>query len=555
VPDFHRLDPVADDVFLRAGVADPLSRVAFRPTNTVVRCATCGLVSLRETWEAVGGCPNGHAASAPWDPRAALLAAGDGSVGRTPPPVAAAVPAREPLRVEEPRKRPAWLLPLLGVLGVALLLIAGIFLSRLLTNNDPVEVVEGGPAQTGPRAVAALAGEIEGMLDDTDYRGPDGRYQDLYTFAADSSGRVLSFVVESEDFFPDLVVELPDGSRVESETLSSEAGDGVGTGLRRVAVRNLRGPGLYRVFLTTRQPQATGAYVLRIAQEDPVRTLTANASAFAAELGAFSQQVDGFYRDTYQFRGAAGREHVITVRSSAFAPTVLVTGSPAAERGESGRAGGSITYTVTPDRSGTHTVVVSSRERAKRGAYTVQLAVEAPPPQAEGPAEATAPAAGALRPNAAPLRDSLATGDSRAYTFRGRVGDRVTLDLRSEGFTPTLVLVGPDGQRTPAEPDGDRARVRATLTSEGTYRVLVGSAGGGGLFSVSLGQQAAVTAAPIPRLPGQGLPARPATPPSDTPTDPPGDYQPQPIGDDGRQQPGDRVPGDPNTPFLPYLPE
>jgi hypothetical protein len=341
--------------------------------------------------------------------------------------------------------------------------------------------------------------------------------------------------VTSEDFFPDLVVELPDGSRVESETLSSDSEDGIQTGIRRVAVRNLRGPGLYRVFLSTRQPQATGAYVLEIRQEQPMRTLVPNATPFAAELGTFSQQAEGFYRDTYQFQGVSGREHTVTVRSSAFAPAVTVTGSGGATRGETGRAGGSITYTFTPDRSGLHTVVVTSRDRAKKGAYTVQLTVEAPP-RVETPTETPdVVTSSTLRPNAAPLRDSLAVGQSRAYSFRGRIGDRVTLDLRSEGFTPTLVLVGPDGQRIPAEPDGDRARVRSTLTTEGTYRVLVGTMGeADGAFSLSLGQQAAVTAAPIPRLPGQGAPRpTPPNPQGTPPTDPPGDYRPQPIGNDG----------------------
>ena len=42
-------------------------------------CATCGLVSLRETWEACGGCPNGHAAAAPWNASEAARASGDGA--------------------------------------------------------------------------------------------------------------------------------------------------------------------------------------------------------------------------------------------------------------------------------------------------------------------------------------------------------------------------------------------------------------------------------------------------------------------------------------------
>ena len=117
------------------------------------------------------------------------------------------------------------------------------------------------------------------------------------------------------------------------------------------------------------------------------------------------------------------------------------------------------------------------------------------------------------------MRDSLAIGATKAYRIRGQIGDRVTLDIRTDGFTPTLFIVGPDGQRTPAEPDGDRARLRLTLPSTGAYRVVVGSqTDGEGEFTLSLEQEAAVEAAPIPRLPGgepaQQAPRAPAPPPA-----------------------------------------
>ena len=138
------------------------------------------------------------------------------------------------------------------------------------------------------------------------------------------------------------------------------------TGTRIVAVTGLRGPGLYRVLLASRLPGQTGAYALRIVSEEPVRPLSPNGSAVRAELGAFSQQVEGFYRDRYRFSGAEGREHTITVRSSAFAPVVQLQGPGGAVRGETGRAGGVVTFVFTPSRSGTHTLVVSFIETLNR---------------------------------------------------------------------------------------------------------------------------------------------------------------------------------------------
>ncbi|MEM6289085.1 MAG: hypothetical protein AAF845_18250, partial [Bacteroidota bacterium] len=138
--EFHRLDATDDAYFLRARVTDPRTGVAFLPTNSVVLCETCGLVSLRETWEALGGCPNGHTTPAAWSARAAL-AAGDGASGATPAATAAAsaataatATAQRPAASPRPEAegRPAWLTALLAVLGIAALVVGGIFAAGLL---------------------------------------------------------------------------------------------------------------------------------------------------------------------------------------------------------------------------------------------------------------------------------------------------------------------------------------------------------------------------------------------------------------------------------------
>ena len=493
--EFHRLDASADARFLRARVADPLTRTPFKPANSVVLCKTCGLVSLRETWEALGGCPNGHGTPAVWDPVAAL-GAGDGAATPVPRPARAPAPA--------PPARNRWLTPLLVAIGVVGLAVLGVVVFGALNRDEPetAEPVAAVPAEsTGPTAVSLTeAGLTEGTLADGDYADGAGRYQDLYTFAADSSGKVLTFRVSSEDFFPDLVVQTPDGERVEAETVESDDD----TGVRVVSVGDLRDPGLYRILITSRLPAVSGSYALRVRSENPSRSLTPGGSAVRAELGKFSERADGFFRDRYQFSGTQGREHTITVRTSAFAPTVALTGPGGAVRGQTGRTGGGVTYVFTPTASGTHTLVVSSQSRDQTGAYSVQLAVEAEEVVERAPVE-RAPTGPALRPNGS-ASDSLASGASRTYTVRGRIGDRVFLEVRADGFTPSLVLIGPDGTRTAASPDGDRARVRYTLPSAGTYRVVVGAASGAGAYRVSLEQQAAVAAEDIPRLPGANTP-------------------------------------------------
>ena len=521
---FHRLDAEADRVFLDEALVDPLTRVAFRPTNHVVRCRTCGLVVLRETWEGVGGCPNGHATPDRWDPRQA--AQGDGQLGAVPvaTPVAAAAPA--PAVAAAPAaRRPAWLLPA-AVLGLAALVAVGIALSRDREDAPPPPApVEAGP--TAPTAIAATAGETAGTLGEGDFRTAEGFFQDLYTFEADSSGRLLTFTLASSAFPPDLVVTTPEGDRVEAEQLSAVVDEDAPTTtvVRRLRVADLRGPGTYRVLVSSRQPLATGAYTLDIAQAQPVQTLTAGAPAFAAELGK-GVRVDGSFQDAYSFRGVEGREHTLTVVSSAFAPSVSFDGGL---RAETGRGGDRVTYTFTPTRTGSYRAIVTSRDRGKTGAYTVRLEVAPAPPEPAAERPPAPSAAGVLRAGGAPVRDSLAAGQSRAYTLRGRIGDRVVIEARADGFTPTLVLIGPDGSRESGPGDGDRARVRATLPTEGTYRLILGGSAAGA-FSLSLEQRAAPTSDNIPRMPGQDLPPRPEPP---APAPPPQDQNdpPQPVGD------------------------
>ena len=515
MPEFHRLDADADARFLQARVSDPLTGVRFRPTNSVVMCRTCGLVSLRETWEALGGCPNGHTAPRPWS-EAAALGAGDGAAGTPPRPA--------PARVEPEKRR--WWVPVLVALAVAALLVAGVVAGGLLRDDDvPVEPEEA-PVVTAPSGPAAVAlaepGLVEGLLAEGDATDDAGRYRDVYTFAADSSGQVLSFTVTAGDFYPDVVVETPDGERVPAELVSEDPD----TGDRVVAATDLRGPGLYRVRVSSRQPGETGAYGLRLRAELPVRPLSAGGSAARAELGEFSERADGFFRDRYRFSGVEGREHTVTVRSSAFAPVVQVTGpNGAAVRGETGRAGGVVTFVFNPAASGTHTLLVSSQSQGQTGAYSAQLAV-GPEPRAAAPPEVTS--RGVLRGDGRAVTDSLAAGDTRSYTVAGRVGDRIQLEVRTDGFTPSLTVVGPDGTRTPAAPDGDRARLRLTLPTAGTYRVLVGATDGGGVARVTLEQQAAVSADDIPRLPGAEDRPPPDAPPETDGGDPPVDDRERP---------------------------
>ena len=336
---FHRLDADADREFLARGETDPFTGTPFRPTNVVVK-AEDGTVLLRETWEALGGRYAGSTKTLPWG-----TSAGDGAA--TPPLArsdAAAVtagaaagaatgaatlpkPARQhappptpmPDHVRERRPKRPWLLPVLAVVGVALVLIVGLLVMSGLRDDDPVEtpIVET-EEPDAPEVVTVQAGVIEGALADGDAER-NGRFEDRYAFVADSSGRVLEFALVSDDFRPDLVVRGPDGQQYEARPVGDE-----GT---RVVVGDLRGPGRFEIVVTSREPAGEGSYSLAIRQETPITTLRADGQTVRATLGERSVLVDGFFRDTYEFPVEAEREYTLAVASSAFDVVTTLTAS------------------------------------------------------------------------------------------------------------------------------------------------------------------------------------------------------------------------------------
>ena len=515
---YHRLDAEADREFLARGETDPFTGVAFRPSNVVVMTGD-GTVLLRESWEALGERYEGSAETLAW-------ASGDGATTAPPTPEAprtaraplpapprqhAPPPKPMPDHVRERRAKHPWLLPLLGVLAVALVLVVALLIASRMGGPEPVEpVVVEQETPDAPAVFAIEEGVTEGSLAEGDARGSGDRYEDRYAFAADSSGRVLTFVLASDDFRPDLVVVGPDGQRYEAEA-SGEDGE-------RVVVSNLRGPGTFRLLVTSREPAGEGDYSIRVRQETPIRQLAADGRPVTATLGERSERVDGFFRDTYEFPVEAEREYTLTLASAVFEPVPTLTGSRGA-RIQTQKEGNALTFTPTED--GRYRLVVSSREKGKRGAYTLQLRAGAKA------AEEAPVAARTLVPNASPARDSLAAGEQKTYTFAGRVGDRVRVDARALGFSPSLVLVGPDGRRMPGQTSDERASVSETLASEGTYRVVVSGGEGSGLFQLSMEKSEAPRAADIPRLPGVDTPPAPAPAPRQGE-----DYRPQPLGGD-----------------------
>src|SRR5947199_30360 len=206
-------------------------------------------------------------------------------------------------------------------------------------------------------------------------------------------------------------------------------------------------------------------------------TLLAQAGAPIVHRGALAsgdQQLhSGEYYDSYEFQGRAGQRVVFDLTSTAFDPYLMVI-APSGHRDENDDYRGSNTRSrleLALEETGTYRVVVTSYTKDETGAYELRIGPG-------GPA--------AAEPGVRTESGRLAAGDATlrtgeyvdAYTFDGRPGQRVTVDVESNDFDTYLMLIPPRGDRwenDDVEGKPHHSVIEADLTEPGQYRVAVTS--------------------------------------------------------------------------------
>jgi hypothetical protein len=192
--------------------------------------------------------------------------------------------------------------------------------------------------------------------------------------------------------------------------------------------------------------------------------------------GDDSRLRSGEYYDRYTFEGRAGQRMVFDLRATGFDPYLIVI-APSEDQKENDDFEGSSSHSrleLTLEETGTYRVVVTSYKKDETGSYELRI---------EGGGAAAAAATGS-----GPRVESgrLASGDrtlssgeyADEYTFEGRRGQRVTVDLRSNEFDPYLIVRPPQGDQTDNddhEGDAHRSLVSLELPVDGTYKVIVTS--------------------------------------------------------------------------------
>ncbi|UCC73192.1 MAG: caspase family protein [Gemmatimonadota bacterium] len=324
----------------------------------------------------------------------------------------------------------------------------------------------------GALATPVVAGgatqSYQGRLEMGDARLDSKEYYDTYPFQG-SAGDAVVVDLSSFEFDPYLILKSPSGERSEND-------DYEGSTSRSRIEEVLDESGEWSVLVTSFQASETGAYELSIttAAAGAVATAAAGGRTERGTLASGdSELASGEYYDSFDLSGSAGEYFIIDLRSRDFDPYLIFI-APSGEQFENDDHEGDATRSQVAmqlPEGGGYRVLVTSYKPGESGSYTLTI----------GRGGAVAAAAGPRVEHGA-----LASGDQTlssgeyadGYTFEGRPGQRVRLDVSSSEFDTYLMLIDPAGGQ--AENDdfeglAGHSVIESDITEAGTHRVVVTS--------------------------------------------------------------------------------
>lgn len=379
-------------------------------------------------------------------------------------------------------------------------------------------------APLAARGTIAIGQTQNGRLERGDQQLPAGEFADSYSLSG-TRGQRIDIRLEGTGFDPYVAISGPNSF----SAYNDDDMDATTTTTNSHLVVTLPADGAYQIVATSFRSGETGSYRLSVAS---TTTVTAGAGAsIAAQPVSIGRATPGTlaagddtlqtgeFVDRYTFTGQRGQRVAVDMTSTAFDTYVqLVAPSGRQEENDDAAQGSTnsrIETVLTED--GAYTVLATSFERAMTGAYQVtigglntgarQSAV------AQGAPAQAAPAGSGLTPGTA-VNGQLAQGDPTLpsgefldrYSFTGRRGQVVTVEMQSTAMDPYLIVSAPSGaqQENDDATTGERnSRVTWVLPEDGAYTVMATSyrPGETGAYAVRLALgagQIAANPAPVP---------------------------------------------------------
>jgi serine protease Do len=217
-----------------------------------------------------------------------------------------------------------------------------------------------------------------------------------------------------------------------------------------------------------------------VPDDTPPKQLALNGSVVSGRLDRGSNvfPVDNSFFDLYTFEGRAGQRVQIDMTSREIDSYLILIDPNGNEVTQDDDGGGDSNSRIvaTLPADGTYLLMANSYEAGQAGTYSLKAsATVARGANSTNRGRFILRQEGILGPGASvlPYDGSL----YRAYTFQGRVGQTLTINLTSQDFAPYLALLDPEdqviGENDGATQSGSNATLTVTLPRTGTYRVIV----------------------------------------------------------------------------------
>ncbi|HEX6926808.1 MAG TPA: PPC domain-containing protein [Longimicrobiaceae bacterium] len=335
---------------------------------------------------------------------------------------------------------------------------------------------------------------IGGTLSPTDATNGDDAYSDAYVYHG-KRGERLTISLRSEDFDAYLFfAKIVDGLPSEGTMQGDDDGAGGTDALLEVVLEE---DGEYAVVATSYSPGQTGAYRLALLSDGGIGGEGGNASESTISIGTSIRGSlgpgdelldDGSYYDLYTLRARAGQQVEIVLLSNDFDAYLSVGrltdwDATLIDSDDDGAGGTDSRLLLTIDEDGEYWIRANSLGEGETGAYSLTLTeVESRPALAPiGALAAGEERDGELGPPDPRLQDGSYFDE---YVYRGRAGERLTIDLESDDFDAFLVIgrrVNGAFEYLEGNDDHDEtlnSRLEYTVPEDGEYIIRANSMAG-----------------------------------------------------------------------------
>jgi hypothetical protein len=309
---------------------------------------------------------------------------------------------------------------------------------------------------------------------------------DRYTFRGQAGQRV-EISLTSTDFDPYLILQNEAGETI----VENDDSEGSNSLIRTI----LPASGTYTIVATGYSEESLGSYNLNLQEAKVTQAILPVTNDRLDSSERLVTQTVNRRGDRYQITGEAGQEIEVSLSSDVFDAYLVLQNA----QGESiadnddGDGSHSVLNVVLPE-TGTYDLIATGYNMDSVGAYSLKAdSVQ------RDDRSILQPTSAQLSPEDESIT-SIYTRQGDRYTFPGKAGQNILINLESDDFDTYVILQNEQGE-TIAENDdnmnGSNSTIQVTLPESGTYQVLTTTfnEGSTGAYRLTVQEQRILTPA------------------------------------------------------------